>query len=152
MEKFTSNRKKYPCTKASTSILKISAFFLTCAFTVSGTESFANEISKPIIISKVSKSLKRVDFSGKVVDKQGQPIPGATIRVKGGKAATMTDGEGKFILKDVDPTDILVISYQGYTPKEIPASANLASIQLIESENNLNDVVVVGYGTTKKKD
>ncbi|RZK73080.1 MAG: SusC/RagA family TonB-linked outer membrane protein, partial [Pedobacter sp.] len=105
-----------------------------------------------LISDKVSKKLKRADVTGKVVDKQGQPIPGATVRLKSGKAATMTDNEGRFILKDVASTDIIIISYQGYTQKEISASGNLAAIQLDESENNLNDVVVVGYGTTQKKD
>ncbi|GAA3951531.1 TonB-dependent receptor [Pedobacter ginsengiterrae] len=152
MEKYTSNRKKMPCGKAKASIWKISAFLLTCALTTSATEIFASEMPNYLISDKVSKKLKRADVTGKVVDKQGQPIPGATVRLKSGKAATMTDNEGRFILKDVASTDIIIISYQGYTQKEISASGNLAAIQLDESENNLNDVVVVGYGTTQKKD
>ncbi|PST83632.1 hypothetical protein C7T94_13930 [Pedobacter yulinensis] len=95
---------------------------------------------------------QQADISGRVLDEQGAPVPGATVRLKSGKGATVTDSEGRFTLRGVGPAEILVISYQGLQTIELPASGNLAAVTLKVAENELNDVVVVGYGTTQKKD
>lgn len=152
MENYTPRRKSNPYGKVKGVVLKISTFLLTCLFTALSFESIANMAPDNLLLNKVSVNLKRVDVAGKVTDNQGRPLPGATVRIKGGKAATITDNDGKFFLKEVLLTDILIITYQGYDQKEVNASGNLDQIQLLESENNLNDVVVVGYGTTQKKD
>lgn len=131
--------------------LKISIFMLSCAFTAFSTQGFGNPGIKRDN-SKTINKIHKIDISGRIVDKDGQPIPGATIRVKSGKSATISDNDGHFTIKGVTTGDILVISYQGYTQREIAVSADLSSIQLTASENTLTEVVVVGYGTTQKKD
>ncbi|RZK72972.1 MAG: hypothetical protein EOO92_19275, partial [Pedobacter sp.] len=137
--------------KIGLQVRKISIFMLTCAFTTFSLQSFSN----PVIGREKDNSIGLIiliDVTGRIVDKDGQPIPGATIRVKSGKGATTSDNDGRFTLKNVTAGNILIISYQGFVQREIPASFDLSAIQLLVSENELNEVVVVGYGTTQKKD
>jgi TonB-linked SusC/RagA family outer membrane protein len=140
---------------------KVFTMLLGAMLIVPGMETFAitdSPIStNPLVpaesaMAEVSATVKRLDVSGRVVDKSGNPIPGATVRVKNGKSVTITDGDGRFTLKDANSTDVLVITYQGYATRELSASANLSAIQLMDAENNLSDVVVIGYGTAQKKD
>lgn len=87
--------------------------------------------------------------SGVIHDSQGEPVIGATVKVKGkGATGTITDMEGRFTI-EATPGDMLEISYVGYTPKEVKADANM-NITLQEDNKELNEVVVVGYGTQKK--
>lgn len=95
-------------------------------------------------------------LSGTVVDETGMPAIGATVKIKGSTAAgTATDINGHFNLVAVPARPItLVVSFIGYTTQEIavaPKSNNL-KITLTRSTNNLNEVVVVGYGTLKRAD
>jgi TonB-linked SusC/RagA family outer membrane protein len=95
-------------------------------------------------------------LSGTVVDETGLPAIGATVKIKGSTAAgTATDINGHFNLVAVPARQItLVISFIGYTTQEVvvaPKSNNLR-ITLTRSTNNLNEVVVVGYGTLKRAD
>lgn len=106
-----------------------------------------NDKKKPEVISN-----RRIDVNGRVVDSEGKPIPGATVRAKSGKAATITDSEGQFILKGVDSTETIVITYQGFVTRQLPAAADLSAVVLTVSESDLEEVVVVGYGSTQKKD
>jgi TonB-linked SusC/RagA family outer membrane protein len=89
-------------------------------------------------------------FTGKVTDEKGQPLVGATVRIKGSKTGTSTDAKGSFTLEVPDNT-VLVISYLGYEDKEVAAgSTSSLNISLKLAANSLNEVVVVGYGTQKK--
>lgn len=90
---------------------------------------------------------------GKVTDEKGSPLPGAIIRVKSGKGSTSTDTNGAFSLSIPGTEATLVVSYIGYSPKEISArAAQTISVSLAPESSNLNEVVVVGYGTQRKKD
>ncbi|HSF54035.1 MAG TPA: SusC/RagA family TonB-linked outer membrane protein, partial [Algoriphagus sp.] len=90
--------------------------------------------------------------SGTVKDETGAPLPGAAILVKGTTTGTITDLDGKFSL-DVPTDAVLVISYLGYTPKEISVSGqSILTIQLEQDDSELNEIVVVGYGTQKRSD
>ena len=90
-------------------------------------------------------------LSGIVRDESGEPIIGACVLVKGTKVGTVTNAEGEFSL-DVPASGMLVISYMGFATREVPiASHSNLKITLNEDEaQNLNEVVVVGYGTQKK--
>lgn len=88
-------------------------------------------------------------FSGKVTDEKGNPLPGASVRIKGSKTGTSTDANGAFTLEVPDNT-ILVISYLGYEDKEVAANSSNLTISLKLAVNSLNEAVVVGYGTQKK--
>lgn len=86
---------------------------------------------------------------GEVADAKG-PIPGVSVKLKGGAASTVTDGSGKFSIK-VPEDGTLVFTYVGYIDQEV-AVKNQTSIKvrLVENNQNLSEVVVVGYGTQKK--
>ena len=99
----------------------------------------------------VQQQSKRI--TGVVVDQNGEPIIGANVIVKGGAAVgTITDADGAFSI-DVAPNATLVVSYIGYNTQEITTgSRSELRIVLAESALGLEEVVVVGYGTVKKRD
>jgi len=86
--------------------------------------------------------------NGVVVDAQGQPVPGASVIIKGTTTGTMTGNDGSFVI-NARPGATLEISCIGYAPVDVAAKANLR-IVLQEDAEFLDDVVVVGYGTQKK--
>lgn len=86
-------------------------------------------------------------IKGTVVDQNGEPIIGATVKVKGTNNATVTDIDGNYTLSNAKGT--LVVSYVGYKDVEVMA-ANNQRIVLQEDNSLLDEVVVVGYGTQKK--
>lgn len=90
----------------------------------------------------------RHTVTGKVVDDKGEPIIGATIRQKGTQEGTVTDVDGHFSMT-IDGDAPLNISYIGYLPQEVKAKNNL-SIILHEDTRQLDELVVVGYGTVKR--
>lgn len=90
-------------------------------------------------------------LSGIVRDENGEPIIGASVLVKGTKVGTVTNAEGEFSL-DAPASGMLVISYMGFATREVPI-ANHSNLKITLNEDeaqNLNEVVVVGYGTQKK--
>lgn len=88
--------------------------------------------------------------TGKVLDTQtNKPIAGAAISVKGTSLATSTNENGAFSIKLAE-NDTLVVNAINYKILEISADANLNNLQLVPIKNNLDEVVVVGYGTQKK--
>jgi len=90
---------------------------------------------------------------GTVTDNKGEILPGVSVVVKGTTIGTAADSEGKFSLSVPSSNAVLVFSYIGYITQEIPiAGKNTFSITMQESENLLNDVVVVGYGTLKRSE
>ena len=92
-------------------------------------------------------------LSGKVTDDKGNALLGATVIVKGSTAGTSTDGNGDFRLQAPSSARVLVISSVGYTPQEVSIGSQTNFSVSIQSEGtSLNDVVVVGYGTARRKD
>lgn len=90
---------------------------------------------------------------GKISDEKGNPIPGATVQVKGMNKSVSTDQQGNFTLSVPSASSILVVSFIGYESKDI-AVLNQRSINvtLVPAFVNMGEVVVVGYGTQKKSD
>lgn len=98
----------------------------------------------------ITQQAKKV--SGVVKDNAGEPIAGANVVVKGTTNGTVTDMDGKYTL-DAPTNATLVISFIGYTTKEIKAgSQNVVNAVLDEDAIGLNEVVAIGYGYQKKKD
>lgn len=95
--------------------------------------------------SSNNENLKAIDVTGKVVDENGNPMPGASVRVKGQSASTVSDSNGNFTIRNVDENAVLVISYIGYTDKEIAAKSQMGAVKLSPSAGTLSDVVVTGY-------
>ncbi|HEY1166463.1 MAG TPA: SusC/RagA family TonB-linked outer membrane protein, partial [Chitinophaga sp.] len=91
-------------------------------------------------------------ITGKVTDEKGEPIPGATIQVKGTSNGTATGPDGSFKL-NAPSSGTLVVSYVGYANQEVSIGGkSTVNITLQTSSTQLTDVVVVGYGTVRKKD
>ena len=91
--------------------------------------------------------------TGKVTDsKDGSALVGASIAVKGSSAGVITDVNGNFRLSVPASAEELVISYIGYNRKVVPITADIMNITLEPLSNSLNEVLVVGYGTVRKKD
>ncbi len=85
------------------------------------------------------------------MNEKNEPLPGASVIIKGRVAGTNTDDQGFFQLKNVLPGDILVISMVGYQSVETAVNNRTSiNVQLKPSEKGLDEVVVVGYGTQKK--
>lgn len=83
----------------------------------------------------------------------GLGLPGVGVAVQGTKNATTTDFDGGFILNNVDPKSTLIFSYIGY--KTVTLQADTKSVMVVNMVNDLeklNEVVVIGYGTSKRKD
>jgi len=92
-------------------------------------------------------------IKGKVLDKTTkQPLPGVDIVIKGSKVGTTTNFNGTFTLNSKEKNATLVISYLGYKTLEVPPSQNFMTINLEQSSQSLNEVVIIGYGQTTKKD
>lgn len=92
-------------------------------------------------------------IKGKVTDSKGQPLPGAIVKVKGTQKATAADASGQFSI-DANAGDVLVVSFVGFSPKEIAVSDSSSplNIQLQEDNRSMQEVVVIGYGAVKKSD
>ncbi|MFA9195390.1 TonB-dependent receptor [Flavobacterium sp. FBOR7N2.3] len=92
-------------------------------------------------------------ISGLIVDQKGEPLIGASILIKGTNIGTITDVDGAFTLPLSSQSQVLMVSFIGFTSKEVPATGQNLRIVLAEDSNELKEVVVqVGYGTVKKKD
>ena len=90
-------------------------------------------------------------MKGVVIDETDIPLIGATVQVKGGQAGAATDLDGNFTLT-VNKNATLVVSYIGYLTQEVKVQGkNQLTIKLVPDSKTLDEVVVVGYGTMKKK-
>ena len=91
--------------------------------------------------------------SGKVSDEKGNPVAGASVTVKGSKQGTATDAAGAFKLSVASSDTTLVVTSVGFSPTEVNiGSGEGLSVVLTTVSANLNEVIVVGYGTRKAKD
>ena len=93
----------------------------------------------------------KVSVKGVVLDEAGETLPGATVTEKGTKNVAATDLDGKFTIKVSKSGATLIVSYVGYVTKEVTSKPDMKVI-LSENSKNLDEVVVVGYGTMKKRD
>jgi len=105
------------------------------------------------IFGYTAVSLAQQTVTGTVTDKKGDPLPGVTVSVKGSKVATSTNNNGVYTLNNVAADAVLKFSGAGITGKEITVSGKSpVNAELETSVGNMNEVVVVGYGTRKIKD
>ena len=90
-------------------------------------------------------------ITGTIKDNNGDPVIGASIQVKNTGIGTITDYNGQFLLNNVPENGILIISYIGYDTEEIPVNKK-KNLQIVMKENTkqLEEIVVVAYGTAKK--
>ena len=124
---------------------------LICALTsmspafANGTMAKADNLSRPTTSIQQQKKVA----TGRVVDNQGEPLIGVTIMEVGTSNGTVTDLDGNFSLNLKDPNGKITISYIGFNPQTLTAASNM-QITMKSEDKELNEVVVVGYGTQKK--
>lgn len=94
----------------------------------------------------------RATVTGVVTDEKGQPLPGVSVNVKGTTLGTVTNAEGRYTLNVRSANDILLFTYIGFASQEEPlAGKTTLNVTLVSASSNLNELVVVGYGTQKKQ-
>ncbi|MFC2138215.1 TonB-dependent receptor [Bacteroidota bacterium] len=100
------------------------------------------------------ENFKTVVITGVVKDAQnGEPLPGANVTVKGTTTGTITDFDGKFSIEVNSKASVLVFTFIGYETQEIQVNDQTEiNVQLSFSREQLDEVVVIGYGTIKKRD
>jgi len=102
----------------------------------------------------VNAALSQKTVTGKVVSKtNNQPVVGASVVVKGSKTGTQTNAEGTYSVKVSKESDVLVVSFIGYDPVEIPVAGKTSlDVELTQSVSLLNEILVTGYSAQRKKD
>lgn len=103
------------------------------------------------VTAQVSLHQQARKVTGTVKDAKGEPLLGVNVVVKGTTNGTITDLDGKYTL-ETEPGSTLVFSYIGYVTQAVAATGNPVNVVLKEDAQNLDEVVVVGYGTQQKKD
>ncbi|WP_207510967.1 SusC/RagA family TonB-linked outer membrane protein [Longitalea luteola] len=89
--------------------------------------------------------------TGRITDEKGEPLGGATVTVKGTNETTLTKEDGTFRLRVPEGRNVLVVSHVGMASQEINvAGKTMVAVALTSLNNNMNDVIVIGYGTQKR--
>lgn len=115
---------------------------------------FAKDVTSQTILQKSLTLNVDKSITGKVLNEKGEPLEGVTIRLKGKNITTQSLIDGSFVLKNVPDQVTLDISYIGYVSTELKINAvnsKPISIVLKPSNSNLDEVVVVGYGTSTRR-
>ncbi|MDR6760306.1 TonB-linked SusC/RagA family outer membrane protein [Flavobacterium sp. 2755] len=124
-------------------------FLIVSVFKVSAVSS-TKDGKKSEIINKESEA--DITIKGTVLDELGQPMIGVTIMPKGSSRGATTDFDGSYTIVVPSTTEALLFSYVGYDTKEVAiAGQTTIKVSLVPSSKSLNEVVIVGYGTQKKK-
>ena len=106
-----------------------------------------------VVITPENREIQEVRINGTVRDVTGESLPGVSVKIKGTSTVTATDAEGRFTINAPDGNVVLVFTYIGYTPQEIPVEGQTElNVTLKVQPTSLNEVIVVGYGTQKRKD
>lgn len=120
-------------------------------------------IDKTIVLSKkkpvssseklLAKADSTINLSGLVYDERGKPLPGASIKIAGSDLVIMTDQKGEFKLISPSSRVLITVSYVGYKPftAAIVSKQHFIRIVMELNENNLDNVQIIGYGTTTKR-
>lgn len=122
-------------------------------YTVSGRQVTitVNPSARPAQRQKGAKGNGK-KVTGVIADTNGEPLIGATVKVKGTQIATVTDFDGNYSIEAPEGAT-LEVSYIGFNTQEVKVgSRNSYNIEMAEDNNSLEELVVIGYGTVKKKD
>ena len=116
-------------------------------------KSISIRYEEPSFLDNIISNFSAIDVRGTVVDDQGNPLSGATVKVKGTNKSTATNEKGEFYLQGVDENAFLVITYLGFENKEVKASGNLGSITLTVLSDDLKEVEInAGYYTVTDRE
>ena len=115
--------------------------------------------NRQIILKEKSSDTKqgsvqqKVEISGKVIDSEGQPLPGVTIVIKGTTIGSISDIDGNYKLSDVPSNGTLVFSFVGMLSQEVKVSGKTTIDMVMEEESiGIEEVVAIGYGVSRKMD
>lgn len=126
--------------------------FLLVALSLSPASALPSDVDYKKGEKKFSYALVKT-ISGNVTDENGDPLPGVNILVKNTNVGTVSDVEGNYILEVPDDAEILTFSYVGYLKKDVPIGARSVINVVMKSDfQQLQEIVVVGYGTQQKSD
>jgi len=109
------------------------------------------EAKKKSLFQNFVDRLKAFTLRGKLVDENGTPIPGATIRVFAQNLLTISDANGSFQLNNVEENSQILITSIGFQPSKVSAKEDLGEIVLRRSDTKLDEVQVQAYGTVSKR-
>ncbi len=105
-----------------------------------------------VLLSHQANASEIIILKGKVTDQAGEGLPGVSVQVKGTLRGDLTDAQGNFEISVEQPGDVLVISYVGFVTQEVRTVRQTSfHIKLVPDQKQLNEVVVVGYGTQERK-
>ncbi len=133
-------------------VLKLTVFLLITSFL----HVYANDYtlnSLDIPEDGAYETPKPQDIKGKVMDANGNPVAGASVLIKGTQIGTAADGGGNFSITVPDDNAVLVISAVGFNPQDVSVAGKTdITIVLMTADRTMEEVVVVGYGTQRKRD
>ena len=148
MTKRTCQFPKHTCLR-ETNFLKIAGISLLLFCTTSQIAVADSYEKNAVTATQQSKTEK---ITGKIVDESGEAIIGASVKVQGSTIGTITNMEGEFMIPNVPNKAVLEISYIGYKPLEVAVGKSKdLRITMEEDTKTLDEVIVVGYGTTSKR-
>jgi TonB-linked SusC/RagA family outer membrane protein len=144
-------------------IIKESSFIFITLFSIASFGFSPNRELKLVeksvnVIAPVSKETVKANeklaatvVTGKVTGELGESLPGAYVKVKGTNKVVSTDVDGSYSI-DASETDVLIVSYIGYTTKEVKVgNQKQLNIKLKLAQNELNEIVIIGYQKAHKK-
>lgn len=108
-------------------------------------------LKKPELKTQVIEFQKQT-VSGIITDENGLPLPGASVLEEGTKNGMVTDFDGKYKITVESTSSVIIVSFVGYKEKKVIANQSVINIQLIPDATDLQEIVVVGYGTTARRD
>jgi TonB-linked SusC/RagA family outer membrane protein len=122
---------------------------LDLTYSIDGKIVSIKKKEEPSFLDKIVARFQEINVWGRVIDENGNLLPGATVKYR--DKITRTDFRGEFILKDVTPNELLEVSYIGYVTLQIKAQAVMGNIVLKLSDSKLDEVQVIAYGQTTKR-
>lgn len=126
-----------------------------------GTDIKYNIIGRKIILApdylskeiNPAENLQQKQITGKVIDENGNPLPGVNIQIEGTTTGTITDINGKYSITVTSDIAFMNFSFMGYDPKKIQVTGkSVIDISMVPTIASLQEVLVVGYGTSRKAD
>lgn len=103
-----------------------------------------------MLLVAVAAQAQKITVKGHVVDEQGEPLIGATVKPVGATGGAVTDINGNYTLSVDKKTAHVEVSYVGYRTQKVAIKNGKADVQMREDANQLNELVVIGYGSVKK--
>ena len=104
------------------------------------------------LVLSLSVQAQNKTVKGHVVDEQGEPMIGATVKPVGGQGGTVTDLDGNYVLTVKGNVSQVEVSYIGYRTQKVQVKNGRADVHMRDDANQLNELVVIGYGSVKKGD